>query len=85
MRNKPVTTLGYGLDETRLLRVIVKRLTQFGDAARQHIVGDKGISPNGPDQLLFGYKFSLVFGQAHKHLHHLGLQPDSLPIPFQVV
>src|SRR6185312_1574988 len=58
-----VAAFGDGFDEDRMARVVVKSLPQFGDRARQDIIGDKSIAPHGANQFIFSYYFQGSFGQ----------------------
>src|SRR5262249_15040679 len=62
-----------GLDDPGLFGVIVKGFAQLGDQARQDVISNEGVRPDGADQAFFGHDFVRVLGQIDEHLHGLGL------------
>ena len=72
--NQPIAAFRDRLNDARLLGIIAEDATQLRDRARQDVVGDKRVGPDGPYQAFFGHDLTRVRGQEHQHLHHLGFQ-----------
>ena len=74
--NQPIAALRDRLDEARLLGIVTEEATQFRDAARQYVVADEGVGPDGPHQAFLGHDLTGVRSKAHEHLHDLGFQAN---------
>ena len=74
--DQPIAALQDGLNEARFLGVVAKDSAQFRNGSRQHVVGDERVWPHRPNQVFLGDNVTCVRGEAHQHLHHLGLQAN---------
>jgi len=83
--DQPVATLRDGLDEARFGRAIAETAAEFGDAARQRIVGDDGRAPDLLAEVFPGHDLTRVPGQADQHLHRSRRQPNVASIADQAV
>src|SRR5262249_59848727 len=64
---QPISLPWNCLNHSGCLGVIIQGLPQFGDAAGEHIIADKCISPDRPNQLFFSNSFSWVLGQINHY------------------
>jgi hypothetical protein len=76
-RNQAIPALGNRLDDPWVLRLVTEQSSQFGYGTREHVVADSGVGPDGGDEALLRHDVAGVLGQAHQHLHHLGLEPSA--------
>src|SRR5438876_12310262 len=72
--DQPVTSLRDGLDNSRLVSVVLKDAAELGNRAFENVIADERVRPNCLQQLFFGNGLARAMGEAHQHLHHLGLQ-----------
>jgi hypothetical protein len=47
-----IAYLGDGLDEARMMGVVVERVTENGDAARKRVFANERIWPNGAEEFI---------------------------------
>jgi hypothetical protein len=73
---QPIATFRNRLDEACVFGVITQDSTQFRDGARQDVVSDKYVGPDGLYQTFFGDDLTGVSGKQHQYLHHLGFQAN---------
>src|SRR6516164_8047356 len=72
--DQPVTPLGYGLNDAWVPGVVFEDATQLKNAPLQRIITNERARPNLLQQPLLWQSFICMPGQAHQHLHHLGLE-----------
>jgi hypothetical protein len=53
--------------------VITEYVAELGNRALKNIIGDERIRPYGLKKFFFENDLTLVLGEAHQNLHHLGL------------
>jgi hypothetical protein len=52
--------------------IVFQGFTKIGNAPLEHVIGDKGVGPDLPNQLLASYHLARVGDEVQKHAHHLG-------------
>lgn len=79
--DEPVPESRHGLDVPRLPRIVAELPPQLSDYARESIVRDRGIAPNGGDQLLLAHCPSPILYQMQQYPDRLRLQWEGYAVP----
>ncbi len=56
-----------------MMRIVLERVTQYGDTPRQSIFADKGVRPHIAEDLIFGNYALRLRGQPQQHAHDFRL------------
>ena len=72
--DQPVPALRDGLDDPRMLRIILEQTPQLGDRTGEHIIADRGVGPGGLEQPLLRHHLAGALRETQEHQHDLGFE-----------